>query len=459
MKNQTTGCHEYQELTRRGLISKFGFHSLRSLAPTWLPNDIYSNDGAKAGDHAASGGLGRGKRDVARDIVVSIYLRGGCDGLTMCVPFADPSYYTLRSTIAVPRPDQTTNPKRATNLDGFFGLPPAMAALKPLYDDDRFLIVHATGSTDNSRSHFDAQQFMEAGKPDKALWTGWLGRHLATSGETKSGSLLRAIGLSGTLALTLEGGPKTTAISNLNDATYGGRSESETNRVNWLKTAYETAPAMLKESAENTVKTVELLRSLNFSTYTPGGGAVYNRKLPGGGNMYGSAVDFGDACKATAALIKKDVGIEAIHLDFGTWDTHENQSPFEDYGFMFMNMWSLSNNLLALYTDLNAAGFMGKVTIVVVSEFGRTAQQNGSLGTDHGHGNVMFLIGNNVNGGQVMRNWPGLANEQLHEGNALKITIDHRDILAEVVQRRLKNNNLDQIFPGFAPTTRNAVFP
>jgi uncharacterized protein (DUF1501 family) len=453
VKNPTTGCHEYRELTRRGLVTNIGFHALKGLAPSWLPSVVFSDDQKSKG----SGAPGRGRLDVSRDVVVSVYLRGGCDGLTMCVPYGEANYYAIRPTIAVPRPDQTTNSRRAIDLNGFFGLPQAMAAFKPFYDDEKFLIVHGTGSTHNTRSHFDAQQYMEAGKQDKALWTGWLGRHIATSSETKTGSLLRAIGLSGTLALTLEGGPKTTAISNLNDANYGGRSETEAARVNWLKTAYETAPAMLRESAENTIKTVELLRSLNFGSYTPGGGAQYNRPMPGGGGTYGGASDFGEACKATAALIKKDVGIEAIHLDFGSWDTHENQRPMEDYGPMFMNMWSLSTNLAALYTDISAAAMGGKVTIVVISEFGRIAMENGAEGTDHGHGNVMFVLGDNVNGGQVMTNWPGLANEQLFESNALAITIDHRDILAEVVKKRLKNDNIAAVFPDYVPTYRNAV--
>ena len=441
------GCQEYENLSRRGLIEKMGRQALQGLAPAWMPSVTFGSDY-------------RGKFGPAdRDVLISVYLRGGCDGLTVCVPYGDAAYYQHRSSLAVPRPDQTTNANRAVDLNGFFGLPPAMQPLKELYDLGHFLVVHATGLTNNTRSHFDAQQFMEAGKADKNLWTGWLGRHLASIGEMKEGALLRAVGLSGTLALTLEGGPRTTTLANMEDTRYGGRSESEAARVNWLRQAYAAAQPGLAEAADNTFKTIDLLRSLNFSNYQPAGGAQYNQPMPNGGGTYGSASDFGNSLRAAASLIRADVGVEAVHVDFGGWDTHEYQAPFEYYGPMYMGMYSLATNLRALYTDLEASGFMGNVTVAIVSEFGRTVQQNGNYGTDHGHGNVMMLLGKNVNGGQVLGTWPGLASELLHEHNALAITTDYRDIIAEVVQKRLKNTNLSAVFPdsGYTPTFRNAV--
>lgn len=441
------GCNEYENLSRRGLIDRMSYAAIRSLAPTWIPSVTYKSDYR---ERMAPGD---------RDIIVSIYLRGGCDGLTMCVPYGDAAYYTHRSSLAVPRPDQTTNANRAIDLDGFFGLPPAMQPLKELYDAGHFLIVHGTGLVDNTRSHFDAQQFMEAGKGDKSLWTGWLGRHLASIGEMKTGSLIRAIGLSGNLALTLEGGPKTSTMSDLNDTRYGGRNESEAARVAWLREAYKTTNDTLRDAAENTFQTVELLRSLDFESYVPAGGAQYNQPMPNGGNTYGPGNDFGNSAKAAAAIIRSDIGVEAIHIDFGGWDTHEYQAPFEYYGPMYMGMWGLSTNLRALYTDLHAAGVMDRVTVVIVSEFGRTVQQNGNYGTDHGRGNVLMALGQNVNGGQVMGDWPGLAHELLFEGNALEITIDYRDIVSEIVAKRLKNSAISTVFPdaAYSPTFHNAV--
>ena len=439
-----TGCQEYESLSRRGLFAAAGRKAIDSIAPSWLPSVTYADDYVP------------GKRDLSKDIIVSVYLRGGCDGLSICVPYADTPYYSHRSTIAIPRPDQTTDPKRATDLDGFFGIPPAMLPIKPVYDQGDFLFVHATGSTDPSRSHFDAQQFMEAGINDPSVFTGWLGRHLATSGEMKTGALLRAIGLNASLAQTLEGSPKVTATPNIGDFMIGGRSESEAARLDILSRMYANAPVALKDSAESTLKTIELLKSINYSTYSPGGGAVYQRQFNNGNSPWGAAADFGNSCKMAAALIKKDVGIEAIHIDMGAWDTHENQWPHE-YGQMYNLMWGLSTNLAALYADLTASGHMSKVTVAIVSEFGRIAMQNGSQGTDHGRGNVMMLMGNNVQGGRVLSTWPGLATELLQDQNALKVTIDYRDILAEVVQKRLKNTNLASVFPNYNANFRGVV--
>jgi uncharacterized protein (DUF1501 family) len=441
------GCEEYEFLSRRGLIERMSYQVLRNIAPSWMPTVTYKSDYRSK----------HGPED--RDVLISIYLRGGCDGLTVCVPYADAAYYSHRSSLAVPRPDQTTNANRGIDLNGFFALPPAMGALKELYDAGHFLIVHAAGLTNGTRSHFDAQQFMEAGKADKALWTGWLGRHLASIGEMRAGSLLRGVGLSGTLALTLEGGPKSTTVPSLTDFSFGGRSESEAMRTEWLRTAYREAESALADAGENTIKTVELLKSLNYNSYQPGGGAQYNQPMPNGGGTYGAANDFGNAMRAAAAIIRGDVGVEAIHIDFGNWDTHEYQAPFEYYGPMYMGMYSLATNLRALYTDLQASNRMANVTVAIISEFGRTVQQNGNYGTDHGHGNVVMLLGQNVNGGQVLGTWPGLAQEQLFEGNALQITTDYRDIIAEVVQKRLKNPDLTTVFPDptYTPSFRNAV--
>lgn len=397
----------------------------------------------------------RGVSD-ARDVLVTIYLRGGCDGLSLVAPFADPAYYALRPTLAVPRPDQTTDARRGVALDGFFCLPQAMKAVKPVYDAGHLAVVHATGSTDETRSHFDAQFFMEAGAPQKNMINGWVGRHLASITEAKPGAVLRAVGLGANMAMILEGAPRGMAVPSLEWVSLGGDTSTEKRRVAWLQKAYAAAPAILKDAADTTLKTVDLLRALNFryDSYKSAGTLPYNPNTPNGNGLY--YPDLGNSLKATAALIKGDVGVEAIHVDMGGWDTHDYQNPLDQDGNMYQLMWSLGGNLAALWDDLRAAGKLGSVTVVVLSEFGRTARENGNRGTDHGHGNAMFVMGGNVVGGKVHGAFPGLAAEKLADGD-LAITTDYRDVVAEIVQKRLGNTRLADVFPGYASTFRGIV--
>jgi uncharacterized protein (DUF1501 family) len=303
------------------------------------------------------------------------------------------------------------------------------------------LIVHATGSTDPSRSHFDAQFFMEVGKPgDKNVVTGWLGRHLATKPPAKADAALRAIGFAFGLPQTLVGGPSTLPIPDPANFGLSGTSSTRTQRLAWLGTAYQTESDPLKTAALNTQRTINTLSALNINAYAPAGGAVY------------PANSFGNAMKATAALIRADIGIEAAQIDIGGWDTHSAQGPIT--GGMAQTMTQLAQGLGAFHADMNGANRMGRITVVVMSEFGRVAKENGSQGTDHGHGNVMFVMGGAVRGGRVLTNWPGLNAGQLYQNQDLAVTIDYRDILAEIVLNRLGNTNLDLVFPSFTPTYR-----
>lgn len=429
------GCREYEELSRRGflgLAAKAG--ALATVAPSWVPLVKFVE---KDGRDRYFG--------QTRDIIVSVYLRGGCDSLSMCVPFGDAAYYTARPHLAIPRPD-STSPNKAINLNGFFGLSPAMQPLKAMYDAGDLLVVHATGSNDDTRSHFDAQHFMEAGDYDKRLWTGWLGRHLATINPVNANSLLRGVALTYGMPLTLAGAPRTLPLSNLTDYNFGGMDETAAARRQWMGDTYGAADAALKNAAENTLRTYDLLKDLNIQGYVPAGGATYGED------------DFAWSMKAAAAFIRHDVGVEALHVDFGGWDTHEYQGPVD--GQMAYNMGLLADGLRAFYTDIQAAGYINRVIVVVMSEFGRVVAENGSYGTDHGHGGAIWLIGGAVRGGRVYTNgWPGLSPGQLWEGQDLAITTDYRDVLAEVVQKRLGNTQLTQIFPGYTPTFRNLVDP
>jgi len=425
-------CQEYNDLTsRREFLFRtggvMGAAAYTLSFPEWLPQvslaDSFVSD---------------------RDVIVSIFLRGGADGLSLCVPWADPNYYAGRPTIAIPRPDSTSAAK-AIALDNYFGLPQSMRFLYPAYQAGNLLVVHGAGLSYNTRSHFDAQHFIEVGKAaDPAVNTGWLGRHLATSTPARAGASIRAIGFSDGLVDTLKGGPQTLPIAD--PANYGiaGSTATRTERENWFRAEYGTTIEPVRTAALDALGTITLLRNINFNTYAPANGAVY----PNTGLARG--------LRSTAALIKADIGVEGVHLDIGGWDTHTTQDPIA--GSMAGTMTQLSGAIGAFWQDMIASGYAQKVTVLVMSEFGRNVRENGGRGTDHGRASAMFLMGQGINGGRVLApNWPGLARENLADGQDLKVVVDYRDIIAEVVQRRLGNNNLSAIFPGYTPVMRGVT--
>lgn len=423
------GCNEYLSLSRRQFLQAAGGAAAFAGLSASLPRVAYADD------HCSS-----------RDVIISIYLRGAADGLTLCVPYLEPHYYSARPTLAVPPPDSSSL-DRATDLNGFFGMPPAMTPLLPAYQAGHLLYVHACGTPDFSRSHFDAQRFMEVGKPnDSTLFNGWLARHLLTSPPHSPSAILRALQIDYGLRQTLQGAPLTIPIPNLASFGLNGSSGTVAARRAVLSDLYAAHSDPLRSAAASTDATIDLLNQIDFAGYVPGGGAVY----PGASN-YG----FGYAMKTTAALIKADIGVEAVAIDLEGWDTHGNQGPFTG-GFMHYLMSMLSQGLAAFHADvMMAAG--RNVTIVVMTEFGRRLDENGSLGTDHGHGTTMLLLGRDIAGGRVLTQWPGLAPEQLFQGIDLAVTTDWRDVLAEVVVKRLGNNNLATIFPDYTPTFRGVT--
>jgi uncharacterized protein (DUF1501 family) len=422
-------CSEYNELTRREFFARSTAAVAVLTAPAWLPQVVY----AKADD-------------TSRDVIVSIFLRGGADGLSLIVPHAEPSYYTLRPTIAVAQPDATSVPvaNRAVNLDGFFGLAPGMASLLPAFQSGQLLIVHAAGSTDPTRSHFDAQSFMEVGVPGTHdVETGWLGRHLASKAPMKAGAALRGIAFNYGLPQMLAGAPDTLPIPNPASFGLSGTSSTNAARLAWLGTSFTGQPDPLRASALNTQRTIGELGAIGISTYQPSAGAVYPTS------------SFGTALRSTAALIRADVGVEAVQIDVGGWDTHSAQGPVT--GGMATTMRGLADAIAAFHADMVGSSRIGRLTLVAMSEFGRQAKENGSQGTDHGHGNVMFVLSGSATGGRVLTQWPGMTAQQLYQGQDLQVTIDYRDILAEIVSRRLGNAQLDVVFPGYTPTFRGAV--
>jgi len=414
------GCQEYNELSRRQFVAAGAGMSALAFFPDWLPRI------SLAKSYAAN-----------RDVIVSIFLRGGADGLSLCVPFADPAYYTSRTTIAIPRPDSNSATK-GINLDNFFMFPQAMSGLVPAYQAQDLLVVHATGSLNNSRSHFDAQRYMEVGKPaDPSLITGWLGRHIASVPPFKPEAPLRALGIANGLQKTLVGAPNTLPIADPTNYTIGGSTTTQPARSAFMKSDYATSSEPLKSAALDATDTIEMLKTVGFTAYRTANGAVY----PNSG--------FGRALRSVAVLIKQDVGIEAAQVDIGGWDTHSAQDPLA--GSMFRTMQDFSNSLGAFYADVIAAGL--NVTVVAFSEFGRNVRENGSNGTDHGRASALFAMGKGIKGGRVLtKNWPGLDRAVLENGQDLKVTVDLRDILAEIVQNRLANPNLNFIFPQWTPS-------
>lgn len=428
IRHDPHACPEYNALSRRGFIAGGGAAALAlATAPSWLPRVA----------------LAREHRSGPRDVIVSVYLRGASDGLSLVPPHAEDAYYTARPTQAIPRPT-SGDPNAAINLDGFFGMARPLQPLLNAYQNGELLFVHACGSHDPSRSHFEAQRFMEVGVPqDPTLGTGWLGRHLATTAPTVPEAVLRAVGISTGLQVTLAGGPSTLPIPNLDNFGLTGTSSSATARRNVLSSMFMDEPDPLSAAAITTLQTIDLLNMINFTGYVPANGAVY----PAGA--------FGTALKSAAALIKANVGVEAVALDLGGWDTHNAQGTIG--GALATLMDTFAQALGAFHADVIADTSAPSTTLVSMSEFGRRLAENGSQGTDHGHGNVMIVMGRCVAGGRVLRNWPGLAQANLFEGRDLAVTIDYRDVLAEIVQTRLGNTNLGEVFPNFTPTFRGVL--
>jgi uncharacterized protein (DUF1501 family) len=356
----------------------------------------------------------------------------------LCVPFGDPAYFAARPTIAIPHPDSGSQ-DRGIPLDNFFALPQALRDLVPAYGSGDLLFVHATGQLNNSRSHFDAQRYMEVGKPvDPSLVTGWLGRHLASIPPLKPDAPLRAIGIAPGLQKTLVGGPRTLPIADPANFRPGGSATTQTARLALLRDNYMEASEPLKSAALDAVNTVNLLQSVGFASYVPANGAVYPNSA------------FGRALRSVAALIKADVGVEAAQVDIGNWDTHAAQDPLA--GSMYLTMRDFGAALAAFYADVIAPA-MTNCTLISLSEFGRNVRENGSFGTDHGRATAILAMGRGIAGGRVLTNgWPGLDRSVLENGQDLRVTLDYRDVLAEIVQNRLGNPNLGFVFPEWKPT-------
>ncbi len=359
--------------------------------------------------------------------LVVVFQRGAADGLNIVVPYREKNYYSMRPSIAIPQ-------NRVVDLDGFFGLHPSMAAFKPLYDQGNLAIVHAAGSPDVTRSHFDAQDYMESGTPGlKSTDDGWLNRALQAEDQRhrQEHSAFRALALGNDVPRTLAGKVPAIAISNVNNFTVGGRGPVTSPAASAFEAMYGTSgDKIFHATGEETFDAVKMLRAANPAQYKPA--ADY----PGS--------DFGNNMKQIAQLLKANLGVEAAFTDVSGWDTHQNQGGVD--GQLSNRLRDFSSTIAAFWKDMGDEA--ANVTLVTMSEFGRTAHENGTGGTDHGHANAMFVLGADVKGGKVYGRWPGLDTEHLNEGRDLALTTDYRAVLGEVVSKTIGAGNLERVFPG-----------
>lgn len=364
--------------------------------------------------------------------LVCLFQRGAADGLNVLVPHGEKAYYDLRPTIAVARPGSAAD--AAIDLDGFFGLHPSLAPLKPLWDQKLLAPIHAVGSPSSSRSHFDAQDFMETGTPDvKGTSDGWLNRLLAVEGtcEQCTAAPFRAIAMAPQTPRILEGRSETIAMNSLGEFSVRATG-SEAQR---LEALYRTGSADLVHGAgQEMFDAVKLMRSANPQQYAPRNGAQYPRS------------QFGQRLMQIAQLIKSKVGLEVAFADVGGWDTHVNQGG--GTGQLAARLDDFSKSVAAFVQDMGDQ--MNDVMVLTMSEFGRTAHENGNRGTDHGHATAFFVLGGGVKGGKVYGKWPGLGPEQLNEGRDLKLTTDFRTVFSEVAVKHLGATRVEKIFPGYA---------
>lgn len=367
--------------------------------------------------------VGKGK------VMVVVFQRGAMDGLNAVIPFKDPAYYALRPSIAIAEP--ASGEERAIDLDGFYGLHPALAPLKSIYDKGHLALVHAAGSPDNTRSHFDAQDYMEIGTPGiKSTPDGWLNRYLTD--KKKGESPFRGVALTAQLPRILAGSAPALTLSSIDEF----RLRNEALAATLQKLYTTTSDSLFRFGGENLFAAMAELRRVQS-------------KIPPSNERY-PAGRFGAGLAQIARLIKADVGLEIAFTEIEGWDTHVNQGGAK--GQMANRLKDLADGLAAFYRDLGDR--LGEVALITLSEFGRTARENGNRGTDHGHANVMFALGGPVRGGKVYGRWPGLAPEVLNEGRDLSLTTDFRTVCAEVISRHLGQKDTSRIFPGFHSTAQ-----
>ena len=404
--------------TRRFFLKSSGLALVSfGLAPQALVRSVYAASGARR-----------------KKALVVTFQRGAVDGLNTVIPCGDDVYRRLRPTIAIPSP-RGGGRDAALDLDGQFGLHPALDPLMPLWRDGSLGIVHAVGSPDATRSHFDAQDFMESGTPGvKSTDDGWMNRHLRAHPE-QGATPFRAVALTPTLPRSLAGPADAVAMSDIRSFTLRPAAVAPASH------GAADSNDILHGAARDAAEAVEFLRRADPSRYTPSAGAVYPRGR------------YGESLKQIAQLLKADVGLEVAFTEIGGWDHHAAEGGVQ--GQLAARLREFGGALAAFHRDMGDR--MRDVVVVSLTEFGRTVRENGNRGTDHGRASVSFVMGGGVRGGRIHGRWPGLADGDLYEGRDLAVTTDFRDLLAEVLSGHLGARNLARVFPGHE--VRSSRFP
>lgn len=376
--------------------------------------------------------LGDGSPKARRKTLVVLLQRGACDGLNTVVPYGDGRYRGLRPTIAVPPPNGGRD--AALDLDGFFGLHPALEPLLPYWKDRRLAVVHAVGSPDPTRSHFDAQDFLESGTPGrKATEDGWLNRSLQAQPDAAA-SPLRAVSITPTLPRILAGRAPAVSMASLRD--FALRQGQAPRAQQGFEEMYaRSVPGALHGAGEEAFEALEALETVDA-----GGGMSARAGSRGRRN----AASLAQALGQVAQLVRSDVGLEFAVVETGGWDHHAAEGGVE--GQLAGRLRDLGQGLASFASALGPR--LDDVLLVTLTEFGRTARENGNRGTDHGHASVSLVLGGGVQGGRVHGRWPGLDPSSLHEGRDLALTTDFRDLVAELLTRHSGLPDLRGVFPG-----------
>ena len=417
-----TAWPDVEGFTRRGVLATFGLAALAWAMPRTALSQVAVSPESNG------------------NVLVCVFLRGGLDGLSAVVPYADDDYHRARPSLGLGAPNDRNAAGRTLKLSDTFGLSPALGALMPLYESRQMAVVHAVGSRDQTRSHFEAMNAMERGlaAPGEGDASGWLARHLAAR-PASTASPLRAVAFGGVMPDSLRGAPGATAIQKLEDFRLQTR-DAQSARAR-LGKLYADGTDEMAVAGRETLSVLDTLNRLDVTGYRPQNRAAY------------PTTGFGQGLRQAACLIRADVGLEIASLDMGGWDTHVAQGTA--VGWLPTLLQELGDSLAAFAQDLGPT--MRNVTISVQTEFGRRVAENAGLGTDHGRGSVMFLIGGGVQGGQVHADWPGLAPEKLEEPGDLRVTTDYRDVMAELLSARTPNPAIARVFPGHRPKSLGLI--